>query len=94
VHYLTNTLFKKKKKDDGYIVISEISWLTDTRPSEIEQYWTNIYSEIATIDSKLSVLEKCGYTPVAHFVLDDHCWMDNYYQPILERSEAFLKKYN
>lgn len=42
----------------------------------------------------MSVIEKCGYTSVVHFALDDKCWKDNYYQPILEKSEEFLKKYN
>ena len=90
------SLWRKHLKDDGYIAVSEISWLTDTRPGEIEQYWVNAYSEIDTIENKLSVIEKCGYTPVAHFALDDKCWIENYYQPLtlMESSEAFLKKYN
>jgi len=87
-------LWRKYLKDDGYIAVSEISWLTDTRPDEIEQYWVNAYSEIDTIKNKLSVIEKCGYTNVAHFALDDKCWIDNYYQPLIDNSEAFLKKYN
>lgn len=81
-------------KDNGYIAVSEISWLTDTRPDEIEQYWVNAYHEIDTIENKLSVIEKCGYTPVAHFALDDKCWIVNYYKPLLENAEAFLKKYD
>lgn len=88
------SLWRKYLKDNGYIAVSEISWLTDTRPDEIVQYWVNAYPEIDTIENKLSVINKCGYTSVAHFVLDDKCWLDNYYQPILERSEAFMKKYD
>ena len=76
------SLWSKYLKDNGYIAVSEISWLTDTRPEEIEQYWVNEYSEIDTIENKLSVIEKCGYTSVAHFILDDKCWIDNYYQPL------------
>lgn len=86
--------WRKFLKDDGYIVISEISWLTDKRPEEIEQYWTDVYSEIDTIDAKLFILEKCGYEPIAHFVLPEDCWMEHYYSPILSRSDAFLEKYN
>lgn len=88
------SLWRKHLKNDGYIAVSEISWLTDTRPGEIEQYWVNAYSEIDTIENKLSVIERCGYTPVAHFALDDKSWIENYYQPLMENSEAFLKKYN
>ena len=88
------SLWRNYLKDNGYIAVSEISWLADTRPEEIQQYWVNAYPEIDTIENKLSVIEKCGYTSVVHFALDDKCWKDNYYQPILERSEGFLKKYN
>ena len=88
------SLWRNYLKDNGYIAVSEISWLTDTRPEEIQQYWVNAYPEIDTIENKLSVIEKCGYTSAVHFALDDKCWQDNYYQPILERSEAFLKKYD
>lgn len=88
------SLWRNYLKDNGYIAVSEISWLIDTRPEEIQQYWVNAYPEIDTIDNKLSVIEKRGYTSVVHFALDDKCWKDNYYQPILEKSEEFLKKYN
>lgn len=87
------SLWRKYLKRDGYIVVSEISWLTDSRPEEIEQYWVNEYAEIDTLPNKLSVIEKCGYHNVAHFELDNKCWTD-YYQPLLDKAEAFLKKYN
>ena len=88
------SLWRKYLKDNGYIAVSEISWLTDTRPEEIEQYWVNAYSEIDTVKNKLAVIDKCGYEIVSHFALDDKCWIDNYYQPLIDNSEAFLKKYN
>lgn len=86
--------WRRLLKDGGYIVVSEISWLTDKRPKEIEEYWTDAYSEIDTIDAKLSIIEKCGYDPISHFVLPENCWMEHYYTPILLRSDTFLKKYN
>ncbi|HOA97762.1 hypothetical protein [Acetivibrio saccincola] len=47
-----------------------------------------------TIKNKLSVIERCGYNNVAHFILDSKCWMENYYRPLLEKAVDFLKKYN
>lgn len=86
--------WRKYLKENGYIALSEITWLTCTRPEEIERYWVDQYPEIDTIDNKLSVIRKCGYDPVAHFTLDDKCWTDNYYQPLMDKAEAFLKKYD
>ena len=88
------SLWRKYLKDNGYIAVSEISWLTDSRLDEIHQYWVNAYPEIDTIDNKLSVIEKCGYTNVTYFTLDDKCWIENYYQPLLDNAEEFLKKYD
>src|SRR5690554_2061592 len=76
------SLWRKYLKNNGYIAVSEISWLTASRPEEIEQYWVNAYPEIDTVANKLLVIEKCGYTSVDHFALDDQCWIDNYYQPL------------
>lgn len=30
------------------MALSEITWLTNERPSEIEEYWNNEYPEIST----------------------------------------------
>ena len=42
----------------------------------------------------LAVIERCGYDPVAFFVLDDKCWIDNYYKPLIDNSEIFLKRHD
>jgi|SRR5690554_2985060 len=81
-------------REDGYIVVSEISWLSDKRPAKVEQYWEDAYPEIDTINAKLSAIEKCGYNPIAHFVLPENCWTEHYYTPTLARSEAFLEKHD
>ena len=86
--------WRRLLKPGGYIAVSEISWLTQTRPPEVDQYWNAIYAEIDTVSNKTAVIEANGYVPVAHFVLSEYCWTENYYQPILDRSEAFLEKYN
>lgn len=77
----------------GYMAVSEISWLTASRPPELEEYWRKAYAEIDTIANKIGVIEACGCIPVAHFILPESCWVENYYQPILARSEAFLEKH-
>ena len=79
-------------KTGGVLVVSEITWFTATRPSELQEYWQNEYPEIDTASSKIGVLEKNGYSPVAYFVLPEHCWLDNYYRPIQDSFEGFLKR--
>ncbi len=85
--------WKRFIKLNGYLAVSEISWITDTRPKEVEEHWLREYPEIDTISNKIRVLEKQGYSPIAHFILPQYCWIDNYYRPLQERFSAFLSKY-
>ncbi len=82
--------WKQFLKTGGYLAVSEISWLTDSRPQEIETYWNRAYPEMATVPEKLSILFKYGYSLVAHFILSESCWLDHYYLPLEARFPAFL----
>ncbi|MDY6830665.1 MAG: class I SAM-dependent methyltransferase [Thermodesulfobacteriota bacterium] len=77
----------------GLLVVSEITWLTASRPAELQKYWEAEYPEIDTAASKIAVLEKNGYSPVGYFVLPTHCWLENYYRPMQNRFKAFLDRH-
>lgn len=83
-------LWHRLLKPGGLIALSEISWLTNQRPATVNKYWTNIYPEIDTVTGKLQVLEATGYLPLAHFILPEHCWTLNYYQPLQQAHQRFL----
>jgi hypothetical protein len=46
----------------------------------------------AETEKAVDILERNGYSPVAYFVLPEHCWLDNYYRPVQDGFEAFLKR--
>lgn len=77
-------------KPGGLLVASEITWLTETRPLELENYWNNQYPEIGLASTKIGVLENHGYSPLGYFVLPEQCWLDQYYRPMQARFEEFL----
>ncbi|MCK5826068.1 MAG: class I SAM-dependent methyltransferase [Desulfuromusa sp.] len=82
--------WRRYLKSGGFLIVSEITWITAERPSEIQKYWESEYPEIGTASSKINILETSGYTPVAYFTLPEHCWLENYYRPIQNRFSAFL----
>jgi len=86
--------WKKYLKTGGYLAVSEITWTTNSRPKEIEEYWNKEYPEIDTVSNKIRILEENGYSPVGHFILSQTSWIDNYYKPIEKRFSAFHKKHN
>ena len=79
-------------KTDGWLIASEITWLTERRPAELEQHWNGEYPEIDVASAKIKVLEQHGYSPVGYFVLPRHCWLDQYYQPLQGRFDDFLNR--
>lgn len=85
--------WRKFIKKGGYIAVSEVSWFTEKRPSEIEAFWRDAYPETDTIPNKIAQLQASGYIPVASFILPEKCWTDNFYTPQATAQEAFLKKH-
>jgi SAM-dependent methyltransferase len=75
----------------GISAVSEITWLTDERPAELEDRWNAEYPEDATASAKLAVLEAAGYTPIGYFPLPPSCWLDHYYGPMQARFAPFLE---
>lgn len=86
----------KKWKDylkvGGYLAVSEITWITNSRPKEIEEFWTQEYPEIDTASNKIKILESNGYSLVGYFYLTLDSWIENYYKPMEERFDSFLKR--
>ena len=85
--------WRKFLKTGGYMAVTEVSWFTDERPSEIEKFWTDAYPEIDTIPNKVAQLQKAGYIPVATFMLPENCWTEHFYATQVAAQEAFLKKH-
>jgi SAM-dependent methyltransferase len=79
-------------KPDGILAVSELTWLTEERPAEIEAHWMGEYPEVGTASAKFSVLEQNGFSPIGYFVLPQRCWLDNYYQPLQARFGRFLAR--
>lgn len=80
-------------KRNGILAVSELTWLTASRPAELEDHWRMQYAEVGTASSKLAVLERHGYAPIGFFVLPEHCWLDAYYRPMQKRFPAFLARH-
>ena len=79
-------------KAAGLLVLSEITWITASRPLELQKYWEDEYPEIDVASSKIGVLEKNGYSPTGYSVLPERCWLENYYRPMQNSFKDFLNR--
>lgn len=85
--------WRKFLKPGGYIAVSEASWFTNERPSEIEAFWQDAYPQIDTIPVKVRQMQDAGYVPVAAFILPENCWVEHYYVPQQAIQPHYLEKY-
>lgn len=84
--------WRRYLKAGGRLVVSELTWLTDSRPPELQKHWDGEYPEIAVASAKIRVLETNGYSLLGYFVLPEHCWLDQYYRPMQARFGDFLNR--
>ena len=85
--------WRKFLKTGGYVAVSEVSWFTEERPAEIDEFWMGAYPEIDTIPNKVAQMQKAGYIPVASFILPEICWTDHFYARQITAQKVFLDKY-
>lgn len=85
--------WRKYLKTGGYIAVSDISWFTEKRPVEIDNYCMEHFPEMDTIPYKVAQIQKAGYIPVASFILPTTCWTEHYFTPLIRVQELFLDKY-
>lgn len=88
--------WKRCLKPGGYLVVSELSWLRRDIPREVFDFWTKNeeegYPGIDFIPNKIAAVENSGYRSVGHFILPESAWLENYYRPLEEQREAYLKR--
>jgi ubiquinone/menaquinone biosynthesis C-methylase UbiE len=87
-------LWKEFLKPGGYLAVSEMTWISQSRPKEIEEFWTREYPEIDTAANKIRILEENGFTLEGYFNLGPDSWIESYYRPMESRFEAFLSRHN
>ena len=80
-------------KKNGYAAVTCPSWLTDERPSEVDQFWIDAGSGLNTIEHNISSMKKAGYSLVAAFTLPEKCWTENYFIPREAAEKALVEKY-
>ena len=86
--------FRRFLRPGGILAVSEITWLTNERPQEIQQHWEAEYPEIATAADKIKILERHGYSLKGYFPLPASSWLDQYYAPLENAFAGFLAKHD
>ncbi len=74
-------------KDNGAIVVSELCWLTDDPPDEVQEFWAKEYPEMAGIEEAVDRAGKAGFRVFDKIALPEGAW-EAYYGPLEDRCDA------
>jgi len=85
--------WRRYLKPGGVLAVSELTWLTNQRPAELQAHWEQEYAEVDTASGKIAVLERLGFSPIGYFPLPEYCWLDNYYRPMQQRFPGYLDRH-
>lgn len=81
--------WRRLLKPGGILAVSELTWLTASRPAGLEDPWHAQCAGVGTASSKLAMLERSGYAPMGYFTVGEHCWLEAYYLPTQQRFPAW-----
>lgn len=84
--------WKRFLKPNGYIICSDLSWITDEPSGESMEFWQREYPNIKTVSENMNIANEEGYDVIGHFSLPSTDW-DNYYLPLKNNLQAMRNKY-
>lgn len=76
--------WKQYLKPSGYLVVSDLVWLTDTPETEVANFYQKEYPDMVTVDKRIEQMNKAGYELVDSFTLSQQSW-DNFVVPLVTR---------
>ena len=74
----------------GLAVVSELSWLKDRAPDDVEEFFRSGYPDMQSVQQNVAVAESAGYSVLATHTLPRSAWVDGYYDVLAPRAKALL----
>lgn len=69
---------------DGYLVISDLVWLTDNPDEKAAEFWQHNYPDMTTSEQRVKEMEKAGYEVIDNFTQSEQSWQ-NYLGPLKKK---------
>lgn len=71
-------------KCNGYLVISDLVWLTDSPDERAKAFWQHNYPSMASHEQRIIDMTKAGYEVIESFTLSEQSWR-NYLEPLKKK---------
>ncbi len=73
---------------NGFAVISELSWLRQKVPDAVQDFFTSGYPDMRSVQQNIKVAQEAGYEVLATHKLPEKTWVDGYYDILEQRAQA------
>lgn len=87
------TTWKEFLRPQGYLAVTELSWLVPDVPEEAYDFFHGEYPDITDVAGNLARIRACGYDIVGHFTIPAESWWTHYYTPLGAKLESLRQKY-
>jgi ubiquinone/menaquinone biosynthesis C-methylase UbiE len=85
-------LWRPFLKSDGFIAVTEVTWLKTDPPRELSEFW-QAYPAMTDTPGNTAKIRNAGYTLEDQFVLPPEAWWDDYYSHIAQKIPRLRAKY-
>jgi ubiquinone/menaquinone biosynthesis C-methylase UbiE len=85
--------WKKFLKPDGYMMISDCTWFTDTPSEECKNFFNEISPDMSTVLETEGMIRSEGYSLIGSFRLPYTGWWNNYYSPLTSQIRKLKEKH-
>jgi len=83
-------IWRKAIKPDGFLVVSELSWLRRKVPLEVRRFFASSYPDMRSNEENLLVIQDAGYKVLRTHALPQETWVEDYYEILEPRAQALL----
>lgn len=83
--------WKKYLRAGGYLVISEIVWLSNTPSESARNFWLKNYPAMLNVAQNKVLIKKAGYDLISNFEMSKEAW-ELYLVPLKKRVELLKSK--
>src|SRR5262249_3287439 len=74
----------------AYAVISELSWLKESVPAAVRDFFRTGYPDMQSVQHNVAVCEQAGYKVLNTYELPRQAWVDGYYDVLRPRAKGLL----
>jgi ubiquinone/menaquinone biosynthesis C-methylase UbiE len=85
--------WKRLLRPGGCMALTELTWLTKSRPEATSSYWKNHYPAMLDLRDNLAAIDDAGYQQIGNFALPESDWWDVFYRDLSAEVREYKRQH-